>query len=785
MKNSSSRSSVPARARRPRRRFAPTAAVLVAAALAAAALPASAATGSEASQSRADAAPRRIEARQRPEAKAVALSPEQRRQLLDEAAAAAPETAHALRLGTQERLVPKDVVKDADGTVHTRYERTYAGLPVLGGDLVVHDRAGTLSTTFATGAKLSLPTTKAGLPAAEAKRSALSAAEAENTDRSVATRAPRLMVWAQSGKPTLAWESVVTGVRKDGSPSELHVFTDAGNGDVLDSEEHVESADGRSMYSGAVQIGSTPQDGGGYALIDPRSGHRTLDAATTSQGVLLTDDDDVWGDGTAASVQTAAVDAAYGAQTTWSFYRDRFGRDGIADDGRSSYSRVHYQAVAGVPLANANWQDGCFCMSYGDGRDGLHPVTSLDIAAHEMAHGVTSSTAGLGNSGESPALNEAISDMMAAAVEFYADSPDDVPDYMMAELDDLHGDGKPIRFMDRPSAAGVSSVGYAPLDYWDPQAKWDEPHMAAGVGDHFFYLLAEGSGAKTINGVEYDSPTYDDLPVAGIGLTAATDVVYRALTLYMTSSTDYAGARTATLQAAADLYGPESDSYEAVANAWAGVNVGLRYVNHIALASLPTEPVSLGQPVSRQIVATSTRPGPLTYSAEHLPKGLSLDRATGLITGTPTKVKEYDTTVTIRTSAGGARTFPVTWTVLRSGGSYFVNRTAYEIPKWGSAESPLVVAGRKGNAPSDLAVTVDLDHPFSNAQVIDLIAPDGTVLPVKTWGPWVITPDLHETYTVDASALPAAGTWTLRVQDGTPGIFNLDGGHLQGWSLTF
>lgn len=50
-------------------------------------------------------------------------------------------TAQALGLSAQEELVVKDVIKDADGTVHTRYERTYAGLAVVGGDLVVH-RAG-------------------------------------------------------------------------------------------------------------------------------------------------------------------------------------------------------------------------------------------------------------------------------------------------------------------------------------------------------------------------------------------------------------------------------------------------------------------------------------------------------------------------------------------------------------------------------------------------------------------------------------------------------------------
>ncbi|WP_055588600.1 M4 family metallopeptidase [Streptacidiphilus griseoplanus] len=752
------------------------------AAVAVSVLPASAAVSADTGKG---GAPARIAAEPLPGARTVSLSPAQRRQLLDEATRSAPDTARALKLGAKEKLVAKDVVKDADGTVHTRYERTYDGLPVLGGDLVVHDRAGARTTTWATKAELSLPTTEAKVPAATAKKSAMSAAKTENTDKAASKQAPRLVVWAHGGKPTLAWETVVTGVQPDGSPSERHVITDAASGTVLENAEHVESAVGNSMYSGTVQIGSTRQADGSYALIDPQTGHRTLDSTNNFSGVQITGDDDVWGDGTAADPQTAAVDAAYGAQTTWNFYRDRFGRNGISGDGRASYSRVHYEAQAGVPLANANWQDGCFCMSYGDGADGQHPVTELDIAAHEMAHGVTASTAGLGDNGESPALNEAISDMMAAAVEFYANNPADVPDYTMGELADLHGDGKPIRYMDQPSKAGVSAVGYAPLDYWTPEAKGDEPHMAAGVGDHFFYLLAEGSGAKTINGVHYDSPTYDGLPVAGIGLTNASDVVYRALTVYMTSTTDYAGFRTATLQAAADLYGSKSDAWEAVANSWAAVNVGARYINHIAVTSLPTEPVALGQPVSRQIVATSSRPGPLRYSAKHLPKGLSLNSATGLITGTPNKVKDYDTTITITDAAGSVREIPVAWKVLQSGGDFFVNPTTYVISMGGVVQSPMIVTGKKGNAPSDLKVSVDLDYGFSNAEVIDLIAPDGTVIPVKPWGPWGLTPELHETYTVDASAVAANGTWQLRVTDGTPGFFDIPDGHLQRWSMTF
>jgi hypothetical protein len=101
-------------------------------------------------------------------------------------------------------------------------------------------------------------------------------------------------------------------------------------------------------------------------------------------------------------------------------------------------------------------------------------------------------------------------------------------------------------------------------------------------------------------------------------------------------------------------------------------------------------------------------------------------------------------------------------------------------------ESPLVVTGRKGNASAQLKVHVDLFGFGTGFQVIDLVSEDGTVLPVKSWS-WDTPPvtELHATYTVDASAVPANGSWKLRVVDGTPGIFTYDPGYLDSWSMTF
>ncbi|MFI6803556.1 M4 family metallopeptidase [Streptomyces luteogriseus] len=502
---------------------------------------------------------------------------------IEDAEAVLADRAGALGLTPAQETKVRDVVVDDDGTRHVRYDRTYHRLPVLGGDFVLHlNPDGTYSgTSRATKSALSLAsvTPKVTAPkAADLAANLLRAAHLGETLKRL-TAKPRLVVDALHGAPKLAWQTDAVAHDEIGNPVGRTVLTDATTGARIDAWDSMESAsgDGKSLYGGTVPL-ETTASGSSYQLKDAtRGGTYTGDAEnktdkclltvclTRAPATLFTDADNQWGTGAAADRSTVAVDAQYGTDVTWDYYKKVHGRNGIAGDGKGSFNRVHY----GKDYNNAFWDDNCFCMTYGDG-DGklMGPLVSLDVAGHEMSHGVTSKTAALTYSGESGGLNEATSDIFGTLVEFHAANAEDRGDWLIGEKVVRSGLGREaLRFMDKPSKDGKSA------DCWNAKLGDLDVHYSSGVGNHFAYLLAEGSGEKSLNGVAYNSPTCDGSTVTGIGRAKLGRIWYRALTVYMTSSTNYAAARKATLSAAKDLYGGDSTEQKAVAAAWKAVAV--------------------------------------------------------------------------------------------------------------------------------------------------------------------------------------------------------------------
>ena len=183
---------------------------------------------------------------------------------------------------------------------------------------------------------------------------------------------------------------------------------------------------------------------------------------------------------------------------------------------------------------------------------------------------------GLAYSGDAGGLNEANSDIFGTMVEYYANNAADPGDYMIGEhLYKDNPDGTvALRWMFKPSLDGASA------DCWSSSVANLDPHYSSGVGNHFYYLLAEGTVVP--NG--FGSGTWADLTPAdlvctgpsnlvGIGRQKAEQIWYKTLTEYLTEDSTYPDARTGSLQAAADLYGEGSAEYNAVAAAWDAVTV--------------------------------------------------------------------------------------------------------------------------------------------------------------------------------------------------------------------
>jgi Zn-dependent metalloprotease len=472
----------------------------------------------------------------------------------------------ALRAAAADRFVARDVIVDADGTEHVRFDRTHAGLPVLGGDVVVHSRHGRLlSASLTLRAPLDLDT-RTTIAADEA------IVAAGTYFGTTFTGAPEvtLVVDARGrGAAAPAWQ-----VRLHDDRDDATYLIDARTGTLRAQWSNRETAaaggTGRTLYSGDVAL-TTNSTSTGYELRDPSRGNAFVIDASNSRtsGQVYRDADNTWGDYTASDRASAAADAQYGAAKTYDYFLAVHGRAGIAGDGRGAYSRVHY----GSRYSNAFWLDNCFCMTYGDG-DGVHlgPLVALDIAAHEMSHGVNARTANLFYAGESGGLNEANSDIFSAMVEFYANNPQDRPDYLVGEevfIGNVSGsaDQHALRYMFDPDRDGTSP------NCWSPTLGGMDVHYSSGVGNFFFYLLAEGTAARTYNGVNHTPATCNGSVFGGVGRARAQKIWYRALTVYFTSNTDYHAARVATLQAATDLYGAGSVEVARVGYAWNAVDV--------------------------------------------------------------------------------------------------------------------------------------------------------------------------------------------------------------------
>lgn len=480
----------------------------------------------------------------------------------------------------------RSIFRDQLGEVHVRLDQVYKGVPVFGKQLIVHLNAdgSPRSVTGDYMAGINVPT-QPRFSGIEAREKAINKFPGKLSE----TPKAELMLYPGNGGVLLVHRVVLVD---EETPRMIVAFVDANTGELVysynnlktplsTSQEKVQvqqssiksgspapkptppeipspaTGTGYSLYSGNVSI-TTNNGSTSYSMIDyTRGGLSASDMKNrpTGSGTIFTDSDNFWGNNLNSDRASAGVDAYFGAGMTWDYYLSNHSRNGIYNDSKGTLSRVHYKRN----YNNAFWSDSCKCMTYGDG-DGtiLSPLVALDVAGHEMTHGVTSATAGLIYSGESGGLDESMSDIFGTMVEFYASTHGAIttPDYWIGE--DVYTPGTPgdaLRYMDHPTWDGRS------IDNYSDYSSGLDVHYSSGIANNAFYLLAEG-------GTHRQGST-----VAKIGHDKAEKIFYRALTVYMTPDETFSKARADTIQAAIDLFGSSSPEVASVEQAWTAVNV--------------------------------------------------------------------------------------------------------------------------------------------------------------------------------------------------------------------
>lgn len=452
---------------------------------------------------------------------------EQVKQILSERA--------SYRVNGNEDFKVKQEWVDELGKRHTRLTQTINGLPVYGASLIVH---------------ADVETQNANSPLAEsAKIYALTGRVAVNsqplvntirkTDRRVMQKAAEL--GKIQGKPELAyiylprldqtklaWKVEVVWDNGGNDFGHDSVFIDAQSREVLTRHAKVHQAKNWRTYD--------------------------LNNATESSapGTLLCSNNQSCGD-------NSAQRAHNGASSVYDYYKARFNRNSIDNRDMTMISSVHVRQN----YANAFWYNGQMFYGDGDGSSFTDLTLSHDVIAHELTHGVTEKTANLIYANASGALNEAWSDILGVAAEAYKTGSH--PDWKLGQEVYIAGDA--LRYMNNPTADGYSTDWYPDRIPFtsNPNNSNDQGgvHGNSGIANLAFVLVVDGGSHPRGK---------SSATVNGIGLAKAEQIFYRALTTYMSQSTDFAGARSATAQAAQDLYG--SVEKEAIETAWCAVGVG-------------------------------------------------------------------------------------------------------------------------------------------------------------------------------------------------------------------
>ncbi|MBU0765569.1 MAG: PKD domain-containing protein [Bacteroidetes bacterium] len=478
-----------------------------------------------------------------------------------------------LELQEYYELKLKHTETDKPGNFHYRYQLYYKNYPVEGSVYYVHTSDGKV-----TSANGDLLLTDKTLPAVRISEDTAFMRALEYTgaekylweSKAQGNRPmPETVILYEEGQYRPAYKYDIYALKP---LSRKYIYVDAQSGKIIRTRDRIQHADepgtAVTMYNGTKTIIADSYSGY-YRLRESGRGGgiQTYDMNNDIDyyyAVDFTDADNYWN--TTTNLDDAAYDAHFGTEMTYDFYYYTFGRNSYDNAGAPLLSYIHYD----YGYANAFW-DGQQ-MTYGDG-DGYEysPLTSTDIIAHEITHGVTEYSAALDYWSEPGALNESFSDIFGACVDFYANPG--TANFLMGDQVSLTGTS--FRNLAAPNATENPHTYHG--NYWE-YTDYDNQgvHINSTVQSYWFYLLCTGGSGVNDMGNSYS--------IASIGMDAAAQIAYRTLTVYLTPYSQYADARTYSIQSAVDLFGECSDEVIAVTDAWYAVGIGSVFSNAVVAA---------------------------------------------------------------------------------------------------------------------------------------------------------------------------------------------------------
>jgi Zn-dependent metalloprotease len=443
------------------------------------------------------------------------------------------ENAALFQMVGTERFESVSTTRDGIGMTHAKFQQTLRGLPVVGAELVVH--ADGNGNVYAINGMFAPDRNLPRQPRMAGEAALLKASAQAGITEWKALAAPSLTyVVNGKGNAYLAWTTRAQYVDSTGAPQIDKLYADAGTGDLVQRAPEYKYLKNRKVY--------------------------TANNGTTLPGTLL------WSEGGTATSDTTAQAAYNYAGNVYDYYKTVHARDSYDNAGATIISSVHFSSS----YNNAYWNGSQMVYGDGDGTTFIPLCKALDVDAHELTHAVTERTANLTYSNESGALNEAWSDIMGESVESYTRGVVDSNTWKVGE--DIYTPGTAgdaLRYMNNPTLDGSSKDWY-PSRYTGTSDNGGV-HSNSGIANLAYYLMVMG-GTHPRSMSTVVVPAFNATARTSIGM--AEKIFYRALTVYMTSSTNFQAARNATAQAAADLYGGTTGAaYNTVQKAWDAVGV--------------------------------------------------------------------------------------------------------------------------------------------------------------------------------------------------------------------